>query len=708
MKFYLKYLLLILLIIGSHKSVLAQKQGKAAIDSLLSELPKQKEDTNKVKLLNELSWWYNAENPLEGIKFGQQGLDLATKLNWKKGMARANVYIGSDYFNMSDFPHTLNLWSTALKIYEEIGDKAWIARLYGNFVLLYKSTGDFPKALDYALKSLKICEDNGDVQQIARSSINISQIYLEIGSNSKALEYSFKALKIGESIGEKDITSQALGSIGNIYQSQGFYQKALEYYSKSLKIDDETGNNENNAATAGNIASCYVSMKDYTKALEYDFKSLKMGEKSGNLLRVAETLGAISEIYCLQKDYLKGLEYDFKAAKIAEQIGDKEGIARNTLNIGTTYLESCADTISKPWFLQQIAEGIIPHDAIPKNKVIGRQMAHKYLQNALALSKEINAIDIMRESYHNLSLSYQLMGDYRKSLEASTNYHAIKDSIFNKENDKKIMQQGLQYDFDKKEAIAKIESDKKIQKEKLLRNGFGVGFVIVFLFAIVFFAQRNKIKEGKQKSDELLLNILPAEVAEELKAKGSADAKLINEVTVLFTDFKGFTQFSEKLTPHELVSEINTCFSAFDNIMQKYGVEKIKTIGDAYMAAGGLPTPNKTHATDVIKAALEIQTFMQKYKAEKELKNELFIEIRIGVHTGPVVAGIVGIKKFQYDIWGDTVNTASRMESSGEAGKVNISETTYELVKGEFECEYRGEIKAKNKGNLKMYFVKAI
>ena len=192
---------------------------------------------------------------------------------------------------------------------------------------------------------------------------------------------------------------------------------------------------------------------------------------------------------------------------------------------------------------------------------------------------------------------------------------------------------------------------------------------------------------------------------EELKAKGSADAKLIDEVTVLFTDFKGFTQLSEKLTPQALVAEINTCFSAFDNIMQKYGVEKIKTIGDAYMAAGGLPTPNTTHATDVVKAALDIQSFMANHKAEKAARNELYFEIRIGVNTGPVVAGIVGIKKFQYDIWGDTVNIASRMESSGEAGKVNISETTYQLVKDRFNCTYRGKIEAKKKGMIDMYFV---
>lgn len=218
-------------------------------------------------------------------------------------------------------------------------------------------------------------------------------------------------------------------------------------------------------------------------------------------------------------------------------------------------------------------------------------------------------------------------------------------------------------------------------------------------------AEKREVEKQKKRSDDLLLNILPEEVAEELKAKGSAEAQLIDEVTVLFTDFKGFTRISEQLGPKELVSEINECFSAFDHIMQKYGVEKIKTIGDSYMAAGGLPMPNSSHASNVVNSALEIQQFMLQRKAKRAAEGKLFFEIRIGVHSGAVVAGIVGVKKFSYDIWGDTVNTASRMESSGEVGQVNISETTFALVKNEFNCVYRGKIKAKGKGEIDMYFV---
>ncbi len=217
--------------------------------------------------------------------------------------------------------------------------------------------------------------------------------------------------------------------------------------------------------------------------------------------------------------------------------------------------------------------------------------------------------------------------------------------------------------------------------------------------------QKEIISEEKEKSESLLLNILPKATSEELKEKGTASPMYFEQVSVLFTDFKGFTMISERLSPKQLVDEIHECFSEFDRITRRHGIEKIKTIGDAYMAAGGLPEPNTTNPVDVVRAALEIRDYMKRYFAERAAVGEQGFEIRLGVHTGPVVAGIVGLHKFQYDIWGDAVNTAARMESSGEVAKVNISQATYELVKDEFECTYRGKVKAKNKGEIAMYFV---
>ena len=218
-------------------------------------------------------------------------------------------------------------------------------------------------------------------------------------------------------------------------------------------------------------------------------------------------------------------------------------------------------------------------------------------------------------------------------------------------------------------------------------------------------AQSKEIEGQKERIEDLLLNILPKEVSEELKEKGKATARRHEEVTVMFTDMKGFTRVAEKMTPEELVNELDDCFIHFDDIIGHYGIEKIKTIGDSYMCAGGVPTSDSHHAHKAVLAALEVRELMSRWKRDREAKGKEPWVLRIGVHTGPVVAGVVGKRKFAYDIWGDTVNTASRMESSGEPGEVNISGATYQLVKDHFECVHRGQVEAKNKGRIDMYFV---
>jgi len=221
-------------------------------------------------------------------------------------------------------------------------------------------------------------------------------------------------------------------------------------------------------------------------------------------------------------------------------------------------------------------------------------------------------------------------------------------------------------------------------------------------------AQSKEIEGQKGRIEDLLLNILPKEISEELKEHGKATARRHDQVTVMFTDMKGFTQVAEKMTPEELVSELDECFIHFDEIIGRYGIEKIKTIGDSYMSACGVPTPDKDHAVKAVLAALEVRTLMEKWRMDRTAAGKVPWALRIGLHSGPVVAGVVGKRKFAYDIWGDAVNTASRMESSGASGEVNISKATYELVKDIFECEHRGAVEAKNKGQIDMYFVRRL
>jgi predicted ATPase/class 3 adenylate cyclase len=207
----------------------------------------------------------------------------------------------------------------------------------------------------------------------------------------------------------------------------------------------------------------------------------------------------------------------------------------------------------------------------------------------------------------------------------------------------------------------------------------------------------------KKKSDDLLLNILPEEVAAELKQTGHTTPRSYKVATVMFTDFENFTLKSEKLSPEELVNIIDTCFKKFDEIISRHHIEKIKTIGDAYLCVSGLPDNKDHNAENVVKAAMEIVEVIRDFQLRENEKG--FFNIRIGIHTGPLIAGVVGNKKFAYDIWGDTVNTAARMEQNSEPNRINISQSTYELVKDKFSCSFRGKQPAKNKGMIEMYFV---
>lgn len=296
-----------------------------------------------------------------------------------------------------------------------------------------------------------------------------------------------------------------------------------------------------------------------------------------------------------------------------------------------------------------------------------------------------------------------LLEEEHKRREISIKYDEEQKSLALKyEQQKKI----AQAEQEKKDALAKAELTKSNNVRNMSMGGAATALLLLG-FAGWSYNQkrkdRNKIAKEKKKSEDLLLNILPQEVAQELKEKGKSDAKYYDEVSVLFTDFVNFTATSEKIGVQELLEELNICFTEFDNIMGRHGLEKIKTIGDAYLAVSGLPTESKEHAKNAIKASQDILDFIE----ERKKVSPHALDLRIGIHSGHVIAGIVGVKKFAYDIWGDTVNTAARMEQNGEKGKINISKNTFELVKDDFHTTHRGKISVKGKGELDMYFVEA-
>jgi class 3 adenylate cyclase len=341
-----------------------------------------------------------------------------------------------------------------------------------------------------------------------------------------------------------------------------------------------------------------------------------------------------------------------------------------------------------------------------------------HYKKAEELSKEINAIDELKDIYMGLAAVHASIKNYRDAYKYQMLLTNVKDTIYNIATDKKLA--GLQFDFDlqkKQSEINLLTKDRQLQelrlnREKMAKNILIGGLAIAFIIAIILYRNYlNKIKVNKlldrqnAEIENLILNILPEEVAHELQKNGNATPRYYESASVLFTDFKSFSKHADALSPQEVVTELNECFVAFDEIIIKYNLEKIKTIGDSYMCAGGIPTEDDNHYINIIKASLEIRDYMEERNRMREEAGLPAWDIRIGVNTGPIVAGVVGRKKYAYDIWGGTVNVASRMESNGEPGKVNISAATYEFIKHRYACTHRGKIMAKNVGEVDMYFV---
>lgn len=418
----------------------------------------------------------------------------------------------------------------------------------------------------------------------------------------------------------------------------------------------------------GNFLGMGKSLQSEALALIGNDKKVKYNRKKAiqKLNESLEIFSSINNVLLSIKslEYLKLIEEknnDSQKVKLyAKQINDLKKLVK--ANEKSNYLSSeIQDLISQRFYL--------------KAKI--NQLNKEQLQSELLIALQKNSVD---------SLEFQTE---RNSLILSQN----------------------------KSVLSEQKAEIALQKsQKQLFYAF-LGILCVFVvFMLVRFRETKKnnhvlalknniIQEEREKSEALLLNILPSIIAKELMVNGEAQARQYDMATVFFSDFVGFSKIANEISPEKLVALLDEYFRLFDDVIEKFGLEKIKTIGDSYMCVGGLPEKNTSHPSDVIRAALEIQSILNDRKIEKQKLNQQFFEARIGIHTGPLVAGVVGSKKFAYDIWGDTVNVASRIESNGEAGKVNISQSTFELVENEFSFTSRGVIPIKNIGEIQMFFV---
>ncbi|MCP9766157.1 adenylate/guanylate cyclase domain-containing protein [Lacihabitans soyangensis] len=593
--------------------------------------------------------------------------------NLKKTFEAVNKYID---FVKINFPDNLN-------------DAYFILGIF------YSGSNDYKKAISSFHKSLSLNKTKNAVFE-AQTKTYLASSFVQLNQLDSAKFYLNGTKEFFEKSGNSTILALVYATNSQISEKEKIFDKAEQNILKAIDLvpeEDIQGykksfRNQLYLVNVSRLLEDSLSLKTDSKKREVLKEWLSKLEASSKTLE--ENLGAQYYLYKNFEKLSKGYEilenYDLALYYLKKSIESREIV------YGQEKLREYSDYESE--YQMKIEQSRIKLEEETKRLDLEKQIELKALKFEF---EKKQALAKTEEEKKRLVLEEELK---RKLI--LLKYEEKQKAITLKFNQEKEI---AKINQEKKDALAKAEIENSKYEKNIWALGMALSLALLGFAGFSYFQKQKdnkKIALEKRKSDDLLLNILPHEVAEELKLNGESSARHYDEVSVLFTDFVNFTQKSEQLGVQKMLDELNVCFTEFDVIMEKYGLEKIKTIGDAYLAVSGLPTSSINHAQNAVNAGLEILEFINK----KRSQNENSFEIRIGIHSGPVIAGIVGVKKFAYDIWGDTVNTAARMEQNGEKGKLNVSGSTYALIGEQFDCEYRGKIETKGKGALDMYFVK--
>ncbi|MBL7826524.1 MAG: tetratricopeptide repeat protein, partial [Saprospiraceae bacterium] len=667
----------------------AQTTATDSLDRILSQTPV---DTHKVSVLVEYGWDMSESNTVWAVQKLNEAIQLAQKLGFKKGEAAAWNALGVAEEIRDSIPKAIQFYKKALDIRASLNDLRGVAAQHNNLGNAYELLGEYEAALAERRESLRIVEGLGDSLRVARAHLNLGSLFESMGLLPEAYEQVNAARVIFEFSADSLGMARTYTNLGHIRFELEMFDEAKRWYREALRLRGRM----NDPETLANALSDLGVVLDEDKNLD----SVKLA-----------------------------IQLYKQAMQIREQLDDQPGLSALYNNLGVAHKHLGAFDEALQWLNQSLKirtelddqPGLMEVFNSLGDVVYGQgnlRGALNYTEKYAAIAQEIGDEKFIQRSYKDFAKIYAALGDWKKAFEYRVKYDEFR---WDKLNESRAQ------DFERKEVLfSDGKKQREIERQKYALEQartrawalIGGAFALAILAGLLYnrsrlraranrelAAKNNAIQRERERADSLLKNILPEKTAEELKAHNTVQPQRYESVTVLFSDFKNFTTIAEKLSPEALVKELDDCFRLFDGIVEKYGLEKIKTIGDAYMCAGGIPEPSQTHALDTVRAAIEMQRELKRLMQEKAAQGLPVFEMRIGIHSGPVVAGVVGSRKFAYDIWGDTVNTAARLEQTGEAGKINISETTWEAVRHEFECLYRGKLPAKNKGEIAMYFV---
>jgi len=752
----MKFVFLLFVIFATFTNAWAQEES-----TLLNALEKEKDKPRRADILYQLGLLYQKQ---EGYKKAIAYFEQAIPIAATKDIPDIQMHIIRAYASLQEYKNALTKGDELLNVYNKANNTAKKAVLLNELSEYAQRENDYSKALAYNQQLATLYQASNDLKGQALAYNNLGVIYRRTNEKDKSTTEFNKAIDVNkEALKSKNLSSENNAythiNIGVTYIQLKDYKRANYYFDEAVRIAE---NNLKPKASALNYSAMGRYLNDQnSEALDLVNEAKTISETSNDSENLLAAYKILSMIYQNQDDYKEAKNYDEKYQELSKNI--ERARQKNTQKL----LQKEIDIEKKEGEIKSnIAENDRREYAL-KQSELERQKKEQELKNKeqevriLKQNQEIAEAKIRDQKAEQIRTEQLLEIAQQKAETEKQKAETEKQKGETQKQKSETEKQKLIADKERTEKESREKDlkganeqkklqDAKLRQEEIVRYlGIGLLFLVVVVLIFVYRSLRqtrklnNQINEQvaqlqeqqeeinvqneelqqnneqlvakndiiateQEKSEKLLLNILPFETAQELKEKGTATPKHYDLVTVLFTDFKGFTNIAEKMTPQEVISELNTCFFAFDEICDKYNLEKIKTIGDSYMCAGGIPIANNTNAIDAVNAAIDMQMWMANWKAEKEAKGEPAWEIRLGIHSGEVIAGVVGKNKFAYDIWGDTVNLASRMESSGEIGKVNVSGTTHELIKEQFVCTYRGAIQAKNKGNVDMYFVEKV
>jgi len=584
----------------------------------------------------------------------KEALRLSEKYNIPQQIGNSNNGLALYYSSIGESEKALEHFEKALFYFEKIGSKIGIGSVFHNIATIYRIFGENDKALEFLGRALLLFEEINHKEFKANALSSIGGVFFGLSDYTKALEYFTKSLYIYEEIAFKVGISHALENIAHVYNSLFDISKALEYYEKSLQISKEIGSKERIASNIHNIGTVYVNLLDYTRAIEYYEKSLHINEEIGNKNGIADNLGNIGAVYKELSEYQKALKYCSNSLQIFEENGNKKGIASNLVYIGSIY-------------------------TVDESPLFNVKKAEDYLQNALKLAEEIGEKEIIKGVYEKLHTLRLNQEQYKEALELHLKSVALEKEILSNEAKKQADSFHIQRKLAEQEIQMAEERGRLLGRESILRN------------------------------------ILPDSVTDRLVNGENPIADHFETASVLFMDLVGFTTLATIAPPKQLVYLLDAIFQKADEVVETYGLEKIKTIGDGYLAVANVTSPLENHQHSTALAALQLLETMRDFVVNipsdlgdtNWIENMKDIEIRIGIHTGEVVAGIIGKNKYTYDLWGDAVNIASRMESNSKAGRIHISEEFAKSIEQypEFSLIPRGIINIKGKGTMNTFWL---